>query len=342
MVPAGVAGGQVPEPVLVHDGAGGGGQGGQVRAVRGGHRPDVVQPGAGQVREVVRGVLPGVEDDRHVRGPRRQPGCGAHRLVPGFQLVDHAGELGDVGPVPGIGVPGQRDPAVPGDHQAEADQPQVRAFLLGLAALRDRRPAVRRRDERREVGHVEGDGGHVHAAGLHDRHRDRAAGLLQLLRGDRVHRVPEPAVIQRRSGDLREPVRRGGLPPVREGGLGARRDQPVQRRQHQVRAGGQRLPGRARPGRCVDHGSNPEVFHDAPGCGDAPKRQVPGPLRQHGGLPGIQQRLDVSRGAHVPLGDHLGPAVHAGHLPQVPVRLPAELLRVQARHNIRSYTIPGK
>ncbi|MGH3305879.1 MAG: Ig domain-containing protein, partial [Streptosporangiaceae bacterium] len=39
----------------------------------------------------------------------------------------------------GVGVPGQRDPAVPGDHQPQPDQPQVRAFLLGLAPLGDRR-----------------------------------------------------------------------------------------------------------------------------------------------------------------------------------------------------------
>ena len=141
---AGVAGGQPAEPVLVDDAAGGGGQGGQVRAVAGGHRPDVVQPGAGQVGEVVLGVLPGVEDHRHVRGAGRDPGRGADRLVLAEQLVDHGGELGDVGPVAGVGVPGQRDPAVPGDHQAQADQPQVGAFLLGLAPLRDRRLAVAR------------------------------------------------------------------------------------------------------------------------------------------------------------------------------------------------------
>ena len=49
---AGVEGGQPAEPVLINDAAGRGGQGGQVRAVRGRDRPDVVQAGAGQVGEV--------------------------------------------------------------------------------------------------------------------------------------------------------------------------------------------------------------------------------------------------------------------------------------------------
>src|SRR5262249_52113500 len=49
----------------------------KLRAVRGGHRADVVRAGSGEVGEVVLGVLPGVEDDGHLRGllPLR---CGRH------------------------------------------------------------------------------------------------------------------------------------------------------------------------------------------------------------------------------------------------------------------------
>jgi hypothetical protein len=60
------------------------------------------QAGARQVGEVVLAVLPGVEDDGHVRGGRRAGG-GADRLVPGAELADQGGELGDVGPVAGVG-----------------------------------------------------------------------------------------------------------------------------------------------------------------------------------------------------------------------------------------------
>ena len=59
----------------------------------------------------------------------------ADRGVPGGQHVDHGGELGDLGLVAGVGVPGQRDAAVAGDHQAQARQAQVGEPLPGLAAL---------------------------------------------------------------------------------------------------------------------------------------------------------------------------------------------------------------
>ena len=36
----------------------------------------------------------------------------------------------------------QRDPAVPGDHQAQPNQPQVRALLLGLSPLGNGRLAL--------------------------------------------------------------------------------------------------------------------------------------------------------------------------------------------------------
>jgi len=114
-----------------------------------------VQVRAGQVGDFVLAALPGVEDHGHVCGVSRDAGRGGDCLVLGEQLVDHGGELGHIGPVAGVGVPGQRDPAVPGDHQAQAGQPQAGAFLPGLAPLRDRRLAVRGRDERGEIGHVQ-------------------------------------------------------------------------------------------------------------------------------------------------------------------------------------------
>ena len=142
---AGVVGGQPAEPVLHRRRcallAGRAVRSGQSR----GRAPTRCSAArAGQVREVGLAVLPGVEDHRHVRGRRRDPGRGADRLVAAAQLVDHGRELGDVGLVAGVGMPGQRDPAVPGDDQAQPDQPQVAAFLLGLAPLRDRGLAVRR------------------------------------------------------------------------------------------------------------------------------------------------------------------------------------------------------
>jgi hypothetical protein len=116
---SGVVSGQAAEPVLIDHGSLAGRQGGQVRAVRGGHGPYVVQPAAGQVREVGLAVLPGIEDHGHVRRRSRHPGRIADRLVTAAQLSDHGGELGDIGLIAGVGMPGQRGPAVPGDDQAQ-------------------------------------------------------------------------------------------------------------------------------------------------------------------------------------------------------------------------------
>jgi hypothetical protein len=136
-----------------------------------------------QVREVVLGVLPGVEDHRHVREAviaGRAAGRGSDRLVLAAELADHRGELGGIRPVAGVSVPGQRDPAVAGDYQAQADDPQVGPLLLGLAALGNRRLAVRRVDEGGEVGHVQGHRRAVQPGQVRDPHGDRLADLLQL------------------------------------------------------------------------------------------------------------------------------------------------------------------
>ncbi len=278
-----------------------------------------MQPGAREVSEVGCGVLPGVEDDRHVRVTGRDASRCGDRLVLAAQLAGHGGELGDVGPVAGVGVPGQRDPAVPGDHQAQAHQPQVGALLLGLAALRHRRLAVAGIDEGREVGHVQRHRRAVHAGGLHDPHGELAGDLCQLPEGDGVHRIPEPAVIQRRGGDLGEPAGGGGLPPVREGQLRARRDQPVQRSQHQVGTRGQRQPGRARAGHFIDNGGHAEILQHAPRRGDRAELLVTGPVRQ--AQPAAAHRgRQLPGGPQVLLRDDPGLAVHAGGLHQVVVR----------------------
>ena len=157
----------------------------------------------------------------------------------------------------------------------------------------------------------------------HHLRRDRLRRRLQHRRGDRVHRVPEPPVVQRRGRDLREPVRRGGLPPVGER-LPSSTARPA--------GSAPPAPGRsprtaaARPAAAPAAASivatTPRSSHHAPGRGDVAERQVPGPLGQHRRLPGVQQRLDLGRGPQVALGDHLRLAVHPRHLPQVPVRAP--------------------
>ena len=177
--------------------------------IRGWQRPDEPDPVRLDDGVVVAAVLPGVID----HGQRLDP---AHQVaVAGHQLVDDRDELGDVGPVAGIGVADHRHPAVAGDHQRQPDQPQVGAFLFGLAALRDRRALVAGVDEGGEVGHVQHQPGQVQPE-LGD-HPPSQPGLdrAQLALAEAVHRVPEPAVIQRGAAQL-HPSRPGrGLPTSR-------------------------------------------------------------------------------------------------------------------------------
>ena len=251
--------------------------------------------------------------------------------MPGAQRPDQGGELGDVGLVAGVGAPGQRDPAVAGDDQAQADQAQVGALLLGLPALGDRGALVAGIDEGGEVGHVQGHGGAVHAGRIDDGQRDPAGDLLQLLQAHGVHRVPEPAVIQRRRADPGEPAGRRARPPVGEGQLGARRDQPAQGGQRQVGAHagtGIRPPG---PGHLIDDAGHAEVLQHAPGGGDRAEVLVLGP-RGQAQPPAAHRGRQLAGGAQVFLRDDPRLAVHPGGLDQVVVGRVATPLADDRRH----------
>src|SRR5665647_3502511 len=138
------------------------------------------------------------------------------------------------GAAAGVGVAGGRDPTVAGHDQGEPDQAQVIALLLGVAPLGDRGPVVARVDERGEVRHVQREAGQVQAELGDHRLADRPLRGRELGGVQRVHRIPEPAVVRRADGNLREPRPCRGGPPVRESELRARGDDPVQRGQRQV------------------------------------------------------------------------------------------------------------
>jgi len=244
--------------------------------------------------------------------------------VPGGQDVNH-GELRDVGLVAGIGVPGQRDPAVAGDHQAQAHQAQVGALLLGLPALGDRGALVAGIDEGGEVGHVQGDGGAVHAGRIDDSQCDLAGDLLQFLQADGVHRVPEPAVIQRRRADPGEPAGRCARPPVGEGQLGARGNQAAQRGQRQVGAHAGTSIGPPRPGHLIDDAGHAEILQHAPGGGGHAEVLVLGACGK-AQPPAAHRRGQLAGGAQVFLRDDPRLAVHPAGLDQVVIGRVATLL----------------
>ena len=223
----GLEGGQPSEPVGIDDAPVAGGLGQQVGAVRRRHRADERQPRSGQMGEVGDRVLPGVEDHRQ-RGRRGSTPTLGQCGVPGHQQVDHVRELGDVGPVARVGMGDQRHPAVAGDDQTEPDDPQVGSLLFGLAPRGDGRLVVGGVDVGGEVGHVQRQGGDVEPEPFDHGQSDPLLDLGELSQGDRVHRIPEPAMIQRTRHDLGEPVGCGGLPPVGERRFRAGGDDPVE------------------------------------------------------------------------------------------------------------------
>ena len=143
----------------------------------------------------------------------------------------------DVGLAAGVGVPGQRDPVIAGDYQAQPDQAQMTAFLPGLA--RCAIGALPMRVSMKVARLVMSSATEEQCSpNMLTPERDAAADLGQLLRGHGVHRVPEPQVVVHAGRDLGEPGCRRLGPSFGEGPLGARVGQPVQRRQHQVGAYG--------------------------------------------------------------------------------------------------------
>lgn len=212
--------------------------------------------------------MPGIED--HGQLPR----VGAEAAVAGRQLVDHVGELGDIRTVAGIGVREQRDAAVAGDHQAEPDQAQVRAFLLGLAPTGLPRERCRV-DEGGHIGHIQRQRRRVHTEHVDDPRRDAPLDLDQRRGVAGMHRVPEPAMIQRRLRHLHQMIPRRARPPVDEGQFGAGIHDPIQRRQREI--GTHRGPrvGAAAPGHLVDDLDHPQLLDHRPGRSQITETQMP-------------------------------------------------------------------
>ncbi|MCJ7754656.1 MAG: hypothetical protein MUP13_08830 [Thermoanaerobaculales bacterium] len=212
---------------------------------------------------VVAGVLPGVVD--HGQRLHRR----AEVPVAGDEFVDDSGELGDVGTVAGIGVRQYRHSAVAGHDQRQADQPQVHTLLFRFTALGDRGAVVGGVDVGGEVGHVQHQPRQVQPE-LGD-HPPSQFGFdaPQCIGVEAVHRVPEPAVIQRPGRCLHPPRPGRAGPPVGERRLRAWRHDPVCRGQRDI--GAHRRPGIGVPrGLRVDDLRDVETVQDRPH-----RRQVP-------------------------------------------------------------------
>ncbi|HWG63796.1 MAG TPA: hypothetical protein VG253_19070 [Streptosporangiaceae bacterium] len=185
----------------------------QPGVIRGGQRADEGKRRAVEQLVVAAGVLPGVVDEGEavalaivaVREQRREAGD---------KLVDHRLELGDIGLVARVGVADQGDAAVGGHHQTEPADAQVVSLLLGVSALRDRGTLVGRVDPGGEVRHIEHEAREVDRERLDHGRDDATLDLLEAILADRVHRLPEPPVVERPGRQAQPPVTGGLVPPV--------------------------------------------------------------------------------------------------------------------------------
>jgi hypothetical protein len=224
----GVHAGQAGVPLAVDDRIARRGQGEQVGVLGRRQRPDEADRAVFDQGVVVGGVLPGVIHHGQRLHPASQLAVAVH------QLADDGAELGDVRAVPGVGVGQQRDTALTGHHQRQPDQAQVGAFLLGLAPLRDRRLLIGRVDVGGEVGHVQHQPGQIQPELADHPGAQRGLDAAQVRLVQTIHRLPELAVVQHRAAQLHPPRTGGGVPPVRERQLRARRHDPVRRGQRDV------------------------------------------------------------------------------------------------------------
>jgi hypothetical protein len=270
---------------------------------------------------VVLRVLAGVIDEGEPTGV-----AGAHGEADD-ELLDELRELGHVGLVAGIGVAEERDAAVGGhdEAEAEADDAQVRPLLLGVTALGDRGVLVARVDVGGEVGHVEHQARQVDGEDLDHAGHDAPLDLCQMLLADGVHGVPEPPVVESGGGQADEPVARRGLPPLGELALRARVDHPVRRGQRDVGPDRRRRVLAPRADHLVDDLGDSEALEHRPHRRQVAVGEVAGAVRLAGpclGEPGG----DLLGRAEVALGDDPGFAPDPGRFDEVVVGLPAMLL----------------
>ena len=142
------------------------------------------------------------------------------------------------------------------------------------------------------------------------------------------------------AGRQTHPAVAGGLaPPPSERQLGAGIAQPIERGQGDV--GPHRRHRVSPPGadHFVDDLGDPQSPQYVPHRGGRPEGQVAGAIRHHGGSG--DGRFDVLRLAQVALRDDLGFAPYPGHLPQVVVGLPLDLL-ANDRSHVLGHTLSSR
>ena len=206
------------------------GHGEQIRVLRGGHRPDEVIRRRIDGPLVVEAIVPFVVDQRdavHLL---------SEQAIAFEQPVGDGREGRGIMGVAGVDVVEQRNMEIPRHEQGQADQAQVAALLLALAALGQRRGVVEAVDEGGKIRCVVEQATQIDLEVL-----DEGGGQVLLdsgnLRGIEVpHVLPEPLTGQRRGGHRQQTPEAGARIPLGEAGLAGGDQTPVQRGQGDVGA----------------------------------------------------------------------------------------------------------
>ena len=284
---------------------------------------DEVQPRAGHTLQVLLGVIPLVEDQGQIGRAAGQLAA-AHR-----HLLDERPKGGRVMLVAGIAVMQQRDLPVGRDHQSKADDAQVIASLLAVAALRQGRSQIEAIDKGEEVGGIEQQAAQVqtklHNRGAHQR-RLNAPDVLLL---DPAHVVPEALTRKLFRAHAEERGQHGLRIPRAQLRFTAGSDTAVQRRDKQILADRDTV-GAALGDDSIDGADHIEL------AGDRKTRRRGTELTHHGALrPAALQPLhQVCRRAQVLLPDDFRLTLDALALAQVVVRAPADDFLRQGRHEL--------
>jgi len=159
---------------------------------------------------------------------------------------------------------------------------------------------------------------------------DEAFDLGELAGRDLVHGVPKAPVVERLWVQVDEPVACGRRPPVAKAELGARGNDSVEDQERDVGPHRCRSIRASRPDHLIDDLGDTKTFDHRPGSCEVTKSEVPGPLGDR--CRTCHCSLDVLGLSQVALPGHLRLAVHPGHLAQVVIGLPVDLLRDDGSH----------
>ena len=185
-------------------------------------------------------------------------------LVAGDQIVQYLAKGDSIVLVSFVGLGKQRDMEIPGNQQRQADNAEIRAFGLGVAALSQLARVVRRK-ESVEVGGVVKKRSQINIQPFNHSPRNVIFDLRNSRLVKIVHVVPEALTPQGCRVERKKPNQNGVPVPGGEFALACRRKRPIQGCQQYILA--HRSPLVSFRGVAVDRADNIQLLSHVPECG---------------------------------------------------------------------------